>query len=591
MTQDEQAVSQLQPASSNIIRVILGLILIAPAALFCLIGLILPTITTITASFQKVDLLSASEWVGGANYARLMEDKSFLTALGFTLSLVGVRLAAAAVVPLLLAWVVNEFGRGIRSGARLIFTIPLALFSPVSVALVWLMALHPQFGLFGGEPPWLADPERAGGAIRLVDGLTFFGLACGLGLIVYLAALRGWDHTASSRGKAALPLLVVWLTSLLATAALTLPFFTLNFVMTNGGPANSTQTLALLQYQWGFQRFQFGPASVVATLILVVVALIGLGVALLIILTGLRLELASPGSSTGWLGAGRRPLALILLILILGGSLSVCSIGLLPLGWTALSSLKSEAEMFSADGSFFSASPSFEAYGRLVEIIPLARVWLNTLVPPLGALLWQIPLTYAAALGIGALRPLGKWSEWLLLPFSPWLFVTITPLILTAFQNLRETERLNTFLALTPPILLNVPMLFILTLFFKGQAIKYSAAAAGGGSQASAFFRQLILPSLPLVILLAAATLLVNLQALLWPLVVANDPELQTFPVALLMLRAQFSTAWPTLAAGITLFQLPLFLFFFVVFGLLQVVYLDRLILITGATQFESGRK
>jgi ABC-type sugar transport system permease subunit len=568
----------------------LALILIAPAALFCFIGLVLPTVATITTSFQKVDLLSASEWVSGANYARLIEDKSFLSALGFTLSLVGVRLVAAAVVPLLLAWAVNEFGWGIRSGVRLLFTIPLALFGPVAAALAWLMALHPQFGLFGGEPPWLADPERAGWAIRLVDGLIFFGLACGLGLIVYLAALRGWDHVTSSRWKTALPLLVAWLISLLATAALTLPFFTLNFVMTNGGPANSTQTLALLQYQWGFQRFQFGPAATIATLTLVVVSLIGLGVALLIILSGLRLELASPGRSTGWLGAGRRPLALMLLILILGGSLSICAVGLLPLGWTALSSLKSEAEIFSAESSFFPASPSFEAYGRLVEIIPLGRVWVNTLVPPLVALLWQIPLVYAAALGIGALRPLGKWSEWLLLPFSPWLFVTITPLILTAFQNLREAESLNTFLALTPPILLNVPMLFILALFFKGQASKYSAAA-GGGSKTSAFFRLLILPSLPLVILLAAATLLVNLQALLWPLVVANSPELQTFPVALLMLRAQFSTAWPILAAGVTLFQLPLFLLSFVVFGLLQVVYLDRLILITGATQFESGRK
>jgi|GEM_PF-324292 len=586
MIQEEQVVSQLPPASSgNIIRGVLGLILVAPAALFCLVGLVLPTVSTITTSFQKVNLLSTSEWVGGANYARLMEDKSFLTALGFTLSLVGVRLMVVAVVPLLLAWIVNEFGRGVRSGVRLLFTIPLALFSPVSVALVWLMALHPQFGLFGGEPPWLADPERAGGAIRLVDGLTFFGLACGLGLIIYLAALRGWDHVISSRWKAALPLLVAWLTGLLATAALTLPFFTLPFVMTNGGPANSTQTLALLQYQWGFQRFQFGPAATIATLTLAVVAIIGLAVAFLIILSGLRLELASPGPSTGWLGAGRRPLALILLILILGGSLSLCSIGLLPLGWAALSSLKSEAEIFSADSSFFPASPSFEAYGRLAEIIPLARVWLNTLIPPLGALLWQIPLVYAAALGIGALRPLGKWSEWLLLPFSPWLFVTITPLILTAFQSLREAESLNTFLGLTPPILLNIPMLFILTLFFKGQASKYNAAVAEGGSKTNAFFRLLILPSLPLVILLAAATLLLNLQALLWPLVVANDPELQTFPVALLLLRSQFSTAWSVLAAGITFFQLPLFLFFFVVFGLLQVLYLDRLALRSGTPQ------
>lgn len=590
MTQNEPAVSQAPTAGSgSIVRVVLGLILVAPAALFCLIGLALPTMSTITSSFQKVNLLSSGEWVGAANYARLLEDGSFLQALGFTLSLAGMRLVVVALVPLLLAWVVNEFGRGVRSAVRLIFTIPLALFGSVSAALAWLMALDPQLGLFGGDRPWLADPERAGWAIRLADGLTLFGLACGLGLMVYLAVLRGWDHTAVPRWKAALPLIVTWLISLLATVALTLPFFTQNFVMTGGGPANATQTLALLQYQWGFERFQFGPAATVATLTLVAVALIGLVVALLIIPTGLRLELASPGPSTGWLGAGRRPLALILLVLVVGGSLTVCAVGLLPLGWTALSSLKSEAELFSAESSFFPASPSFEAYSRLGEMIPLARVWLNTLAPPLVALLWQIPLAYAAALGIGALRPLGQWSEWLLLPFSPWLFVTITPLTLAAFQNLREVESLNTFLALTPPILLSVPLLFILTLFFKGQENHYRAAVAAGGSKTSAFFRLLVLPSLPLVMLLAAGLLLVNLHALLWPLVVANSPDLRTFPVALLMLRGQFMTAWPVLAAGITLFQLPLFLLFFIVFGLLQLLYLDRFVLRAGSPPLDSG--
>ena len=40
----------------------------------------------------------------------------------------------------------------------------------------------------------------------------------------------------------------------------------------------------------------------------------------------------------------------------------------------------------------------------------------------------QLPIAYLGALGIGALRPLGRYSEWLLLPFSPWLFITALPL-------------------------------------------------------------------------------------------------------------------------------------------------------------------
>jgi ABC-type glycerol-3-phosphate transport system permease component len=356
--------------------------------------------------------------------------------------------------------------------------------------------------------------------------------------------------------------------------------------MTNGGPGNTTQTLALLQYRQGFQFFQFGLAGTIATLTLLVVALLGLGVALLIILTGLRLQLAPPDQPTGLLSTGRRPLALILLILTLCGSIAVCSGGVLPFGWTVLNSLKTEAEIFSA-GSFFPASPTMAAYSQIWEVIPLARVLVNTIAPPLTALLLlQLPLAYAGALGIGALRPLGKWSEWLLLPFSPWLFVTISPLSLAAFERLREAGGLNTSAGLTPPLILSVPMLFILTLFFKGQESHYRTAITAGESKATAFFRRLILPSLPLAALLAAALLLVNVQAFFWPLVVASSPEHHTFTVALLMLRGQFQTAWPILAAGITLFQLPTFLFFFVVFGLLQVLYLDRLILRIGAAKF-----
>lgn len=592
MTSAEQPTVKPKAApGSLVLRAVLGFILLAPAALFCLLGLLRPTLTTVVTSFQKVDLSSTSQFVGLANYTRLLEDATFLRALNFTMSFVGGRLLVVAIVPLLLAFAVNEFGRGVRGAVRLLFTIPLALFAPVSAALVWSMALNPQVGLFASERSWLADPVRAGQALRWVDALSTFGLACGLGLIFYLAALRGWERQVSSPRKAIIALLVVWFTGLLATIALSLPTFTLSYVLTNGGPANSTSTLALLQYRQAFQFFQFGPAAALATLTLLVVALIGLVVALLIILTGLRFELALSGQPTGFLSLGRRPLAIILLILALCGSVGICSIGLLPFGWNVLNSFKTQSEIFTAKGSFIPAEPSLAAYYKVGQVIPLARVAVNTLVPPLLALLWQIPIAYLAALGIGAVRPLGKWSEWLLLPFSPWLFVTVSPLIIAAFESLREAGRLNTFLALTPPLLLSVPVLFILTLFFKGQETHYRLALAEGQGKAGAFFRKLILPSLPLLVLLGAATLLVNLQALLWPLVAANSLDHFTYNVALLLLRNQFQTAWPILAAAITLFQLPTFLFFFLVFGLLQILYLDRFVLRLGSFDLESRQK
>jgi ABC-type maltose transport system permease subunit len=196
--------------------------------------------------------------------------------------------------------------------------------------------------------------------------------------------------------------------------------------------------------------------------------------------------------------------------------------------------------------------------------------------------LLQIPLAYLGALGIGALRPLGKRSEWLLLLFSPWLFVTVMPLSIVALRRLIAAGQVDAFSALFSPILLSVPILFILTLFFKGQEPKWRTAQAQDETGAGTFFQKLILPSLPLTAVLAFAAFLVNMQNLLWPLVAVRGAENRTVQVALFILRQEPAVAGPYLAAALTLFGLPVFVFFFVVFGLSQVLYLDRLALRAG---------
>jgi ABC-type maltose transport system permease subunit len=205
-------------------------------------------------------------------------------------------------------------------------------------------------------------------------------------------------------------------------------------------------------------------------------------------------------------------------------------------------------------------------------------VLVNTLVPVLIALLlFQLPITYLGALGIGALRPLGRRSELLLLLFSPWLFVAIGPLSIAMWQGIRTAEALDSLVGLATPIMFSVPILFILTLFFKGQEPKWQAAQAESQSAVGTFFSKLILPSLPLVALLAAVAFFIESQALLWPLIVARGPKSFPVTVALSMLLGQSALSVPMLAAALTLFWLPPILLFFLVFGAFQIFYLERL--------------
>lgn len=347
---------------------------------------------------------------------------------------------------------------------------------------------------------------------------------------------------------------------------------------------NATTTLGFYQFTETFQYFRFGVGAAVAALVLAVTMLLGLVVGLIVVLAGLRLEIVPWGKRSALISRESRPgrgrtAAIVLLAVTLLVSLGICSLSVLPLPWNALNSLKTEAEMVGSPLSLFPSSPSLDSYGDLGDLIPIAKIVVNTIVPPLSVLLLQVPIVYLSALGIGAVRPFKKLNDWLLLLLSPWLFVTIGPLSIAAFQTRRSADLLNTTAGLASPIVLSVPALFVLTLFFKGQEPRWRAALAEGQSPAGAFFTKLILPSLPLALLLACASFLVGLQGLLWPLIAAVGPESLTANLALMRL-AYAELPWSVRAAALTLFGLPPFAFFFLTFGLFQLLYMDHLALV-----------
>jgi ABC-type glycerol-3-phosphate transport system permease component len=172
----------------------------------------------------------------------------------------------------------------------------------------------------------------------------------------------------------------------------------------------------------------------------------------------------------------------------------------------------------------------------------------------------------------------------LLLPVSPWLFATIIPLSLTAFQTMRGFSLLGTLPGLIPPLPISVPMVFVLTLFFKGQYPQWRAAQAAGKSALGSFLTQQVLPSLPLALGLIVVALLVGFQDLYWPLVVGTSAASRTMATTFLFLRGNLGVAPQSmLSAAVTLFELPLSVVFFLILGVMQCLYLDRLALTTSA--------
>ncbi|MGW2160208.1 carbohydrate ABC transporter permease [Nonomuraea sp. NPDC001699] len=476
----------------------LGWLLAVPALLGALITLVLPTVQTIVLSLHSGGVLQESRFVGLDNYGKVLGGEDFWRALGFTLSLTAGPLLVAVVVGPLLALALDRGGSLARRAGLVVLSLAIVTFSPVGVAAAWLRGTLPDGPGIASLAEGLRDPATAPGTLRIVVVAATFGVVCALALTAFLPALRG--------GTAGPATLVVAVLVALAAVAVGAQAFSIGMTLTRGGPERATQTLAGLQYDYAFRMAQFGPGAAVAALTGVLLG--GLGVVAVVVAAATRLRVtvlprpataARPGPGQDGAfpalpGTAGVVTAVVALVLVVAAGI-VCA-------WPWISGVLAGDDAGADVGGL--------------------RAQANTWVPAVAGALVSVGVAYLAALGIGGLRPLGARSEWLLLAFAPWLFVGTGPLGVADWQNMRNLGLVDTFFALFPPLLVSVPALLVLTLLCKGLAERNDRDFFGG----------VLLPSLPMAGVLAGAVTLVNAQDALWPLLVAQTPELFTVPVA-----------------------------------------------------------
>jgi multiple sugar transport system permease protein len=196
-------------------------------------------------------------------------------------------------ISLALALLINYGKSRIFKVFRAIFYMP-SITNVVAIAVVWSYLYNPEFGLFNyllelinlPGVPWLQDETMA--KVSLI--ILAVWRAIGVNMIIFLAALQGIPKTyyeaAQLDGasdwkqltKITIPLLryAIFFVSI-TTMIGWLQFFEEPFIMTNGGPLDSTTSVALFIYQSGFQFSKFGYAaagSFVLFIAIIVVTLI-----------------------------------------------------------------------------------------------------------------------------------------------------------------------------------------------------------------------------------------------------------------------------------------------------------------------------
>lgn len=266
-----------------------GYLLIGPSLIGFVLFLVAPIIGVFVLSLFSWDLIGTPQFVGLANYRRLAGDANAWHALTNTLYYVLLNIPLQTVLALLLAVALN---RKLRGGKvfRVLFVLPW-MAMPVALGIIWSWVFDARHGVVNHllanigitGPNWLTSKTWAMPVIASVNvwqytGYTMLFLLAGLQAIpqtVYEAAEMDGVNGAQRFFKITLPLLRPSMFFVLVTNIIgSFQQFDTVFVMTQGGPGNSTTTMNYYIYQQAFQLFHAGYAATIAIALFALILLV-----------------------------------------------------------------------------------------------------------------------------------------------------------------------------------------------------------------------------------------------------------------------------------------------------------------------------
>lgn len=260
------------------------LIMLIPEFLGLLLLLLGPLLAVLGISLLQWDGLTAARFIGLNNYSALVHDSLFWQSLYNTVYYTVLTVLLGTVVAFGVALLWNQPVRGIMI-YRTLYYLPVIV-PAVAGSLVWGALLNPSFGFINyllssvglSGPTWLQDPSWAKPAIVLL-GLWTVGNAA----VIYLAGLKSIptvlyeaarvDGAGPSQQLFAItvPLMAPTLMfNVVMGMVASFQVFTPAYVLTGGGPVNSTLFYILYLYQTAFQNFHMGYASAMAVILLAI---------------------------------------------------------------------------------------------------------------------------------------------------------------------------------------------------------------------------------------------------------------------------------------------------------------------------------
>ena len=265
---------------------------IAPSFFGVLVFLVIPVVALFVISLLSWNLISSPSWAGIQNYINVFRFDGAAHSLGVTFYYVLLNIPLQTVVALALAVMLNRNrpGMGIF---RVLFVAPY-LSTPVAMAVIWYWVFDPKFGAVNtflahlgiAGPAWLSSTGWAMPIVALVNIWQYVGY----NMLFFLAGLQAIPkqlyEAAEMDGagpwrrffRISLPLLNSTMLFVLVTDVIgSFQVFDTLYVLTQGGPGNTTEVLNLRIYQVAFQDFRLGEAAAMSVLLFAVILVFSVG--------------------------------------------------------------------------------------------------------------------------------------------------------------------------------------------------------------------------------------------------------------------------------------------------------------------------
>lgn len=252
-----------------------GLIFVLPALIGTFIFIIIPIFCSFALSFTEWDLLNEIKFVGLENYKTVFSEPDFVQILINTVVYAVSTTVFAVIIPLLIASVLNTKIRG-SEAFKTIYFLPF-ITPAVVIAIVWSWIFDPNIGavnsIFKTHLSWLFDTRLAMPVLIFVSVWKLIGYNVVLFLTGFSTINQNIYEAAKIDGAGGketffditLPLLkptTYFVT--LVTAISSFQIFDLIYVMTSGGPNNSTNVIVYSIYKYAFEYFDIGKSCALA---------------------------------------------------------------------------------------------------------------------------------------------------------------------------------------------------------------------------------------------------------------------------------------------------------------------------------------